>query len=179
MRLLFSTFLLTALTAYGGSAGDTTSEPDVVAKMTQGLVTSKVGDLTSSLGKDGDKEYSYHLQTISYLGTVSRDGKVFTIAATKFIRSSAKGSQYPPARGHSFLVVFDAKFAVVTHGRMDFADYHMEGEVLKLGDSVVIDFASIDPLVRHRGWMVDGGFMPYPFADRISDADWESGAFQK
>jgi hypothetical protein len=67
----------------------------------------------------------------------------------------------------------------VAHGRTAFGEYHMRGEQLYLGDSSepCADFASTDAIIRHGGYMEIG--LPYPFQDRISDADWESGAFLK
>jgi len=165
--------------AFAGSSADATAHPDIIAKLVQGLANSKIDELTSKTYREVDSEYSYHLKAIDYLGTVQRDGRRYTIAAAKFIRSRAKGSEYPPARGHSFLVVFDDVFGIATHGRMEFGDYHMDGDVLKAGEEVIADFGSTEPAIRWHGWMLDSAFMPYPFADRISDADWESGAFRK
>lgn len=147
--------------------------------MVQGLAASKIDELTSKTYEHEGREYSYHLKTIDYLGTVERDGCRYTIASAKFIRSSAKGSEYPPARGHGFLLLFDDAFKVATHGRLDFGDYHMEGHVLKSGQAVIADFGSSEPVIRYRGWLLDTSFMAYPFADKISEADWESGAFRK
>jgi hypothetical protein len=179
MRYLVPILLVASSLAFSGASGDATDTPDVVAKMVQGLAASKIDHLTSKTYKDGDREFSYHLKTIDYLGTVQRDGRRYTIAAAKFLRSSAKGSEYPPARGHGFLIVFDQTFGIATHGRMDFGDYHMDGHVLKTGETVVADFGSTDPTIRYHGWLLDSAFMPYPFADRISEADWQSGAFHK
>jgi hypothetical protein len=165
--------------AFADSSADATDTPDIIAKMVQGLAASKIDQLTSKTYRDGDSVFSYHLKTIDYLGTVQRDGRRYTIAAAKFIRSRAKGSEYPPARGHGFLIVFDDAFVIATHGRMDFGDYHMDGHVLKAGETVVADFGTTEPAIRYHGWMLDSAFMPYPFADRISEADWESGAFRK
>ncbi|TLD69350.1 hypothetical protein FEM03_18450 [Phragmitibacter flavus] len=179
MRFLIPVLFVAGSLAFADSPGDATDTPDVVAKMVQGLAASKLDHLTSKTYKDGDREFSYHLKTIDYLGTVQRDEHRYTIAAAKFLRSSAKGSAYPPARGHGFIIVFDEAFDVATHGRMDFADYYMDGHVLKVGETVVADFGSTDPVIRHHGWLLDSAFMPYPFADRISEADWQSGAFRK
>ena len=56
---------------------------------------------------------------------------------------------------------------------------HLDGEVLKLGSATIVDFGNHDELTRYRGYLVDGALLPYPFKDRISEADWESGAFKK
>ncbi len=179
MRHLALVFIVACSSAFAGSPGDATDTPDVVAKMVQGLAVSKIDELTSKTYRKGDREFSYHLKTIDYLGTVQRDGRRYTIAAAKFLRSSAKGSEYPPARGHGFLIVFDEAFGIATHGRMDFGNYHMDDQVLKAGETVVADFGSTEPAIRYHGWLLDSAFMPYPFADRISEADWQSGVFHK
>ncbi len=165
--------------AIAGSSADATDTPDIIAKLVQGLANSKINELTSKTSNDGENEHSYHLKAIDYLGTVQRDGRRYTIAVAKFIRSRAKGNELSSARGHGFLVVFDDAFGIATHGRLTYGDYHMEGHVLKAGEEVIADFGSTEPAIRWHGWMLDGAFMPYPFVDRISDADWESGAFRK
>jgi hypothetical protein len=179
MRHLVLIVLVAGSLAFASSPGDATDTPDVIAKMVQGLAASKIDHLTSKTYRDGDREFSYHLKTIDYLGTIQRDGRRYTIAAAKFLRSSAKGSEYPPARGHGFLMVFDDAFGIATHGRMGFAEYYMDGDLLKAGETVVADLGSTDPLIRYHGWLLDSAHMRYPFADRISEADWQSGAFRK
>jgi hypothetical protein len=180
MKYTLLTFLALASLVFAGGADEHTNTPWVVAKMVQGLADSKIDELTSKhYTEKGGIEYSYHLKIIDHLGTVQRDGRRYTIAAARFIRSSNKASQYPPARGHGFVLVFDDAWRVVTHGRLDYRDYHMEGDVLKSGKITVADFATRDPMIRHHGWLLDSAFMPYPFADRISDAEPESGKFRK
>ena len=179
MRHFILVLFATGSMAFAGSSADATDTPNIIAKLVQGLANSKIDELISKTYKDGDNEFSYHLKTIDYLGTVQRDGRRYTIAAAKFIRSRAKGNEYSSARGHSFLIVFDDVFGIATHGRLEFGDYHMDGHVLKAGEEVIADFGSTEPAIRWHGWMLDSAFMPYPFADRISDADWESGAFRK
>jgi hypothetical protein len=179
MHLIILTLVALTSLASAGGADEATSTPSVVSKMVQGLTDSKIDHLTSKTYTDGEQEYSYHLKIIDYLGTVQRDGLLYTIAAAKFIRSSAKGSEYPPARGHGFLLVFDDAYRIVTHGRMDYGDYYMSGNVLKFGDAVIADFGTTDATTRYRGWLLDSAFMPYPFSDKISDADWNSGKFQE
>jgi hypothetical protein len=179
MRLLILILSVASSFAFAGSAGEATDTPNAITRMVQGLADSKIDELTSKTYTHEGKEYSYHLKTIDFLGTVQRDGHHYTIAAAKFLRSSAKGSEYPPARGHGFLIVFDDTFRVTTHGRMDFGEFHMEDHVLKAGDKVVVDFGSTDPAIRYHGWLMDSAFMPYPFADKISEANWKSGAFRR
>jgi len=179
MRILVAALIAFSSVVFAGGADEATSTPSVVAKMVQGLADSKIDELTSKTYTYEGQEYSYHLKIIDYLGTVQRDGHRYTIGAAKFIRSSAKGSQYPPARGHGFVLVFDDAYRIVTHGRMDYGDYHMTGDVLKSAETTIADFGTTDLATRHHGWLLDSAFMPYPFADKISDADWESGGFRK
>lgn len=42
----------------------------------------------------------------------------------------------------------------------------------------IVDFGATDPATRYHGWLLDSAFMPYPFSDRISEADWQSGKFR-
>lgn len=176
MRLLITLLLVSCSIAVAGSAGEATDTPDVIAKVVDGLAKSKIAELTSRTSEGGT--FSYHLKTIDYLGTVQRDGRRYTVALAQFLRSSGKGSEYPPARGHGFLVLFDDTFRVVTYGRMDFEICHMEGDVLKSGDKAIVDFGATDPATRYHGWLLESAFMPYPFSDRISEADWQSGKFR-
>lgn len=162
-----------------GAAGEATDTPEVVASIVQGLADSKIDELTSRISQHEGHQYSYHLKKIDYLGTVQRDGHRYTIAAAKFLRSSAKGSEYPPARGHSFLIIFDETFRIASYSRCEWQELFMEGNVLKAGNEPLADFGSTDPLVRYRGWLLDGSHMPYPFADKISEKEWESGSFKK
>lgn len=181
MRLLILILSAASSIAFAGPAGEATDTPDVIARMVQGLADSKISELTSRTSTDTEngKVYSYHLTTIDFLGTVQRDGQRYSIAAAKFLRSSAKGSEFPPARGHGFVIVFDGTFRIATHARTDIVGYYMDGNVLKVGDKIVADFGSTEPFTRYRGWLVDSANLPYPFADKISEANWESGAFRK
>lgn len=180
MRFAILALIAFVTAVFAGGADEATSTPSVVAKMVQGLADSKIDQLTSkTYTEKGGQVFSYHLKIIDYLGTVRRDEIRYTIAATKFIRSSAKGSEYPPARSHGFLVVFDEAYRVVTHGRLDYEAFHMSGDILKFGNDIIADFGTADPATRYRGWLLESAFMPYPFADKISPADWESGAFRK
>ncbi|HSJ03608.1 MAG: hypothetical protein ACAI34_15560, partial [Verrucomicrobium sp.] len=80
---------------------------------------------------------------------------------------------------HGFMVLFDAAFKVVSYARVDEADYYLSGDALKLGDALIVNFSNHDERTRYKGYLVDGACLEYPFEDRISEADWESGAFRK
>ena len=107
-----------------------------------------------------------------------RDAQRFTIAQATYVRSSSPGSETPPPRGHDFILILDSKFKIVSHARCGFERYRMSGDRLMLGDAELADFQTTDERIRHGGFLLDG-VLRYPFADRISDADWDSGAFKK
>ena len=175
MRLI-AIALLAVATVHAADSGEPAAEPKVLLKIVQAIEASKVDELTS---KAGDGGTSYHLREVRYLGTVSRDAQRFTIAQATFVRSSIPGKDTPPPRGHDFILILDSTFKIVSHARCEFGPYHMRGDRLMLGDTVAADFQTTDERIRHGGFLMGGGFLPYPFADRISDADWDSGAFRK
>ncbi len=161
-----------------GDAGAPANDPKVLGKVVAALETSGIDHLTSKgYGIEG-REYSYHLTTVDYLGTIQRDGKAFTVATAQFVRSSRRGSQNPNARGHGFIILLDPDYRIATHARLDFHPYLLQGEKVILGDTIVIDFSDRDIRIRHRGWPVDSGFLAYPFADKITDEEWECGSFR-
>jgi hypothetical protein len=163
----------------GDNAGAMLDEPRVLTRIVTALEDSKIDQLTSGTSVHEGQEYSYHLKAVDYLGTLQRFGKRYVVATAFFLRSSAKGSEYPPARGHGFILILDSNYKIVSHGRLDRGNYYLNhADVLMLGDEPVIDFADKDIRTRYHGWLVDG-FLPYPFEDRISEEDWDSGAFRE
>ena len=174
MRLIAIAFLATA-TVHAGDSGEPAAEPKVLLKIIQAIEASKDDELTS---KSSDGGTSYHLRETRYLGTVLRDAQRFTIAQATYVRSSSPGSETPPPRGHDFILILDSKFKIVSHARCGFERYRMSGDRLMLGDAELADFQTTDERIRHGGFLLDG-VLRYPFADRISDADWDSGAFKK
>lgn len=179
MRPLALALVLLPLVAFGGDSGDATLTPDVVLRIVKALSGSKVKELTSKVMKEGGDTYSYHLKRVDYLGTVERDGKRYTVATVFFIRSSPKGSEYPPARGHSFILLLDPAFKIVSHARFEGDGCYMRGESLMSGETVIMDFSAKDEHTRYRGWLAGGDDLPYPFADKISEEEWESGSFRE
>ena len=143
-------------------------------KMIESIEASKIDVLTS---KNGDSGTTYHMRGIQFLGTVSRDKQNYTVAHAVFVRSSSPGQATPPARGHDFIIVFDSAFRIAAYGRTDFGNYRMIGDRLMYGENVVADFASTEPVTRHSGYFEIG--LPYPFADRIPDEEWDKGTFKK
>ena len=173
MRLVIIYFLA-AVALHAGGSEEPAHEPKVMLRMIESIENSKIDELTS---KASDGGTTYHMRGFCYLGTVSRDKLTYTIAHAVFVRSRSPGTDTPPARGHDFIIVFDESFRIVAHGRTSFGTYRMAGDILMFGESVVADFASTEPVTRHGGYIEIG--LPYPFADRISDEEWDKGTFQK
>ncbi|MCW1886231.1 hypothetical protein OKA04_15950 [Luteolibacter flavescens] len=119
---------------------------------------------------------TYHLRAIEYLGYVERGKERFFIASAGFIRSSPFGRDTPPARGHSFMIVFRPDFTIAASSRVDISGCRMDGNRLIKGDEVVEDFDSRDIRVRHGGYAMLGG-LPYFFSDKISDDQWQDDEF--
>ena len=166
---------------HGVDPGAFVEQPNLVGKITEALVTSKANHLTPHTTRDGDKLFSYHLKSVSYLGTIERGSEKLILATALFLRSSAQGSEYPPARGHGFLLCLSPDFRLVSYCRLDFPDVELVGTELHRDQEKIGDFASSD-LARTRGFLIDGGdVLPYPFSDKISDpseekANGEQGA---
>ncbi|WP_038170399.1 hypothetical protein [Verrucomicrobium sp. BvORR106] len=156
------------------------ADPKILLKVIDALESSGLDDLTSRDHREGGVRATYHLKSADYLGTLTWQGETVVLATAFYIRSRLADRDTPPARGHFFLVCLDAKASkVVAHTRQDVVPYHLDGEVLKRGNLAIIDFGNHDDLTRYRGYLVDGALLPYPFKDRITEADWESGAFKK
>ena len=176
MKFSIVAFLLLSTAGFAADSGEALAEPKALLKVISAIESSSIDQLTSKKDEQGT---SYHLRRAVLLGTVSRGGQTYTIAHAVFVRSSPPGRETPPPRGHDFILVLDSSFRILAHGRTTFGEYHMRGDRLYFGDSAepCADFASTDPRIRHSGYIDIG--LSYPFPDRISEADWESRAFQK
>ncbi|QIF00151.1 hypothetical protein [Roseimicrobium sp. ORNL1] len=179
LRLTVLLLLLPLLPLHAEDAGTMLDEPRVLSRIVAALEKSEIDELTSHKSVQDGKEYSYHLKTVDYLGSLERFGKRYVLATAFFLRSSAKGSEYPPARGHCFILILDTKDKVASYARIERGNYYLSGDELKRDGESITDFASKEPLTRYRGWLVDGAKLPYPFDDKISEKDWESGAFKE
>jgi hypothetical protein len=78
--------------------------------------------------------------------------------------------------------VLDAKFNICGVGNTTFGEYYMKGERLYFGaydekKEPCADFGSTAAATRYGGYTEIG--LDYPFPDRISEEDWESGRFLK
>jgi len=174
ITLFAAQFFLSAAIAIADSSGRPASPPKTMLHMIQAMESSKLGGLNSSVGDDG---VSYHLRDLHFLGTVHRDGQVYSVAHALFVRSSNSGTDMPPARGHNYIIVFDQNFQIAAHGKTEIGIFRMEENLLLLDNSEVADFGTTEPARRHVGFIEIN--LPYPFADKISEADWESGNFKR
>lgn len=172
--------ILIALFAIGGycaaaDSGDALEEPQTLLKVVTAVEKSGIDELTSKKDEQGT---SYHMRRIDLVGTITRDKRVYSIAHAVFVRSSPPGRDTPPARGHDFIIALDDGFKIVGVGRTGFGSYRMQGDKLYFGENKepCADFGSTDPAIRHGGYFEIG--LPYPFPDRISDEEWDSGSFR-
>lgn len=164
----------------GEGAEAPVAQPRVLLKVVGAVESSGVDELTSGGRLEGGVRTTYHLKEARYLGTLSWKDETVVLVTAFYIRSRNPGSDVPPARGHFFLVCLDAAASkVVGHTRLELADYHLDGEIIKLGNQAVCDFGNHDDLTRYRGYLIGGDLLPYPFKDRITEAEWEAGTFRK
>jgi hypothetical protein len=144
----------------------------LVGAITEALATSKLDHLTPHNYREGDRQFSYHLKSVSYLGTIERGSEKFILATALFLRSSAQGSEYPPARGQGYLLCLSPELRLISHCRLDFPDVDLVGTLLRRQKETIGDFAATDDVTRRRGFLIDGDdFLPYPFADKLPDAN--------
>lgn len=163
---------LMKLAAVGGEPGAFVEQPNLVGKITEALAASKLDHLTPHTYRDGDRRFSYHLKSVFYLGTIERAAEKFILATALFLRSSAEGSEYPPARGHGYLLCLSPDLHLVAHCRLDFPDVELAGTLLRRQKDVIADFSATDEATRRRGFLIDGDdFLLYPFADKLTDPE--------
>ncbi|WP_395748263.1 hypothetical protein [Prosthecobacter sp.] len=153
-----------------GAPGSYAAQPNLVGRITEALIASKLDDLTPHTSLDRDKKFSYNLKSVDCLGTIERGTESFLLATALFIRSSAENSEYPPPRGHGFLLCLSPQFELVSYCALDFPQVSLSGTELLRGDKPIADFAASGTATRQRGFLIDRAtFLPYPFADRLPD----------
>jgi len=172
MRIISTCILLITSAAFGGESGEFVEEPNLVGKITETIVASKFDRLTPHTYRDGGKLYSYHLKTVSYLGNIERGAEKFILATAFFVRSSALGGEYPPARGHGFLLCLSPDFHLTSYCRLHYPpDVDLVGTELRRRQEAIGSF-TVSDLQRARGFLIDGDdILPYPFSDKLSDPD--------
>jgi hypothetical protein len=169
MRRLALIILLLSLPCFGEDSGVAQTDPSVFFKIVAAIAHSKFPELKTNRNDDGT---TYHLRGVYYLGQVRRDGQIYSVAQISFVRSSPPGTDVPPPQGHGFVVLLDQSYHVVACGRSDHGFLHMDGLKLMEGKTEVADFESTDVRVRHSGFADLN--MPYPFADHITEEEWNS-----
>jgi len=170
MRKIFVALFLMTHAVFGGEPGTYVEQPNLVGKITEALVASKLDHLTPHTFLDGGQQFSYHLKSVSFLGTIERGSEKFILATALFFRSSAKGSEYPPARGHGYLLCLSPDVRLLSHCRLDLPDVEIVGTLLRRQKDTIGDFSATDAATRRRGFLIDGDdFLPYPFADKLPD----------
>ncbi len=157
-------------------------EPRMALKIAAAIAESKIDQLTPHLSNDGDdgkSQFSYHLASVAYLGTMERGSEKFILATALFMRSPPAGRERPPARGHGFLVCLAPDFHVRCFCGIDFpGQLELDGtrlkRITKFGagleseSKLVADFGDHSDTARRRGFLIDGDtFLEYPFADRF------------
>jgi hypothetical protein len=171
-----ATALFSTVPLWADHAGYPASEPRVLLKMVQALEDSGIDGLHSrAAGEDG---MSYHLRDFQYLGTIRKGQEQFLLGYALFVRSSPPGSETPPARGHGVLVLFDPGFKIVSHARGEGGELFLRGNVLMEGEEKLLDFGDTGPGTRFHGFPWGGSFLAYPFADRITEEQWNSPTFK-
>jgi hypothetical protein len=150
--------------------GTYTPQPNIVGQITSALLASKLDHLTPHTYQDGGRQFSYNLKSVACLGTIEHGTERFVLATALFIRSSAEKSEYPPPRGHGFLLCLSTNYQLISHCPLDFPQVELIDTKLMRAKETVADFAATDKATRHRGFLIDGSdFLPYPFADQLPE----------
>jgi hypothetical protein len=163
--------------SFAGGREEPMADPKTLLKMVEGLEKSGDSQFTSSKPPEEDG-ITYHLSSIEFIGSVERGKERFLIASAFYIRSRNPGQDTPPARGHSFMVVFRPDFSIAAASRADISGCHMDGNRLMGEDGVLADFDSRGVSIRHHGYTMLNN-LPYFFSDRITDKQWEDKEFMK
>jgi hypothetical protein len=174
--------ILAMATAYAINEYEPPADSKVLLRVVQAIEDSKIEDLTSGRSPNGGYQ---HLKEADYLGFIDRDGKRFTIAYVVYTfpptpASETGGSPLPELR-YDFILILDPTFKIVSHRHCGVRQLRQQGEQLISGESVIVDFSKTDDTTRHSGFQIGNTllYLPYPFADRISEEDWKSRAFRK
>lgn len=171
MSILTAILLLLETIVPTGDPGVFVEEPNLVGRITGAIIASGEERLTPRIIKDGDREFSYHLKSVAYIGTIHHADERFILATAFFVRSSPRDANELPARGHGFLLCLSPDFQLISSCRLHDPDVRLMGKELRGRDGVVADL-SITEASRRRGFLVDGNdILPYPFSDKLPDPD--------
>jgi hypothetical protein len=111
MRNVFASVLLIPFAALGGEPGSFVEQPNLVGEITEALVASKTGHLTPHSSLDGDRQFSYHLKSVSYLGTIQRGSEKFILATALFFALQLGGASIHRLEGTVFFCASLRTFA--------------------------------------------------------------------
>lgn len=166
MKLLLIALFGTAgvSNALGSDATAFQPQPSILTRVIDSLSESKVVHLTSRVYQDDGHNYSYSLQSATWLGTLTRGKEEFLLATATFMRSKAEGGEQAMARSHGFLLCLSKDFKLLHHCRLD-PGAVLDGDKLMREGKVIADFSANDEATRTRGYLIDGSdFLPYPFS---------------
>ncbi len=168
---LISVFFAFA-SAYASDPEFLYTRPDVVNAIVEGLQRSQIERLTPRISTEGNKRYSYYLSSVRYLGSISRGSEFYLLATAFFVRSSAQKSDFPPARGHGFLLCFTTSYSLISYCELDSPDrVILDRSRLLLEGQEIADFTRRDASSRSGGFLVNGDDrLPYPFTDRLEES---------
>ena len=113
-------------------------QPDILARLISAAQAS--GDPLASRVQDG---FTYYLRRAEYIGSCQAPFGSVHAAQFFYVRSARQGSKLP-ARGHTFVLFFDASFQLRASWDLDepLSDFAFEGTKLRLGEQTLFDFVS-------------------------------------
>jgi len=113
------------------------TEPQVIAR-----IASAAQKFGAPLRSSSDGRTAYYLRSAEYVGPCKAPFGLVHVARLFFIRSSVRGSMYPPSRGHTFIVFLDRKFVIRTFWLVDFdlGRLTVSGSRLLLNEGLLFDY---------------------------------------
>ncbi len=114
-------------------------QPDILARLISAAQVS--GDPLASDVQDG---FAYYLRRAEYIGSCQAPFGRIHAAQFFYIRPARQGSSLP-ARGHAFVIFFDASFRVRASWSLDkpLSGFTFDGTKFSLGEKTLFDFASL------------------------------------
>lgn len=163
LAVFFLSFLAAASVLHAEN-GEFEGEPNPVARILQAITTTKDERLTPKTYTEDGSEYSYRLISARYLGAITLEGRTFRLGTIFFIRSSPKGGDLPPGRGHGFLLCLSSDYQLISSCKLDFPDEVnlVEKKLLRVKEEIA-NFSITAASVKSEGFLIDGHyFLSYP-----------------
>jgi len=132
-------YLCSSLLAYADFSDDQYPQrPDILPRLI--AAAEAHGSPFTSATKEN---YVYYLRNAEYIGSCEAPFGRVHAAQFFYIRSGHKGSQTPPARGHTFVLFFDRDFHLRGYWDLDLplVGLAFEGTKFLYGKEVIMDFA--------------------------------------